>query len=1080
MKGNRYPRTLGLTVLLAMSVGNAPVQAEDIEVFFTKQSNNVAPNVLFVLDSSGSMNEESGGTSRIDVLKNSLHEVLKPSEPYKALNVGIMDFGGDRSGGIDFPVTDINGDAHFVDNDIPEGTDVGTVLDYIAKSYTARGQTPMGDALYFSSSYYAGLSVFNSGNWRGGRNLPQPTWNTETNSYTGGDREADNPASYTGKIDFSDTTELRERVCSTSDRRPIRRCGANPQNCRTETWLIPARPARYSIYTYSCDSSGLECSWSSTRWRDGTPPNCGSWPSHPQDGDTWVRCVEERPESSYEYQRCTETYTHIVSRQWTPPATYNSPITHRCQRNYVVMLTDGVPTRRSTLYSIASRVSPVTGSNSYHDCDDLSRFNDEDIRTNGRCLPELVEYMARYDQSPDLPDKQSVYTYTIGFKLSGNDDAQDFLKLLAEKSKGTPSDNGEGEYFDANSPEQLVAIFKKIIKYVTQSDVSFVSPSVNIDPSNPLATSEYLYRPEFTPSDKPRWSGDIIKTRIDPNSPTGFVDDTSNTLASSLVARDRVIVTLTGQNPELRATDNLFVTTNDRLKALLAPTTAIDLDDLIQWTRGIDVQDENDDGDITDERKHMGDSLHSVPILVNYNNAQRQVLYVTTNDGMLHAFDVSGAVPREIFAFIPPELLPNLDTLYRNSNNDTKVYGLDGKIAIWQNDSHTYLYVGMRRGGSNYYALDVTDPERPRWLWTIKGGAGDFAELGQTWSTPQLSNVMVGDRKTMALIFGGGYDTDQDNEEKTATRTADDIGRAIFIVDAETGEKIWSAGPDSSHDLTLDGMSNSIPSDVRIIDLDGNGLVDRLYVGDMGGRVWRIDLDQDGIRNSSGYLLADFNDGTADGNRRFYYPPSVAFDRQSRLMVAIGSGYRAHPTEMVTKDRFYVFQDPDAVIGAPRPQPKPVIETDLGDITDELALTANKPGWYIRLEPGEKVLAESIIFNSKVVFTSYQPNFQQNNETCNLSGNTPRVRILALADGRPVLGDGGADSEFTVNNRLKVLESVQFIPGAPYITFNKPDTGGQANAPLIGGDRQQADLFVGKELIDTDSFLTERISWQNR
>ena len=1077
MNGNHNGRSLALTALLGLGMLCAPAQAEDIEVFFTKQSNNVAPNVLFVLDSSGSMNDKPGKDTRMDILKNSLHQVLKPKEPYRALNVGIMDFGGWRSGGIDFPITDINSDAHLVDGDIPAGTEVGTVLDDIAKSYSASGKTPMGDALYFASSYFSGKRIFNTG-WRSTPN----SWDTETNRYTGGSSYADNPASYNGSVGYTDTPRDGERSCSTSDRRPIRACGPDYFNCSNQTRVIPARPERFRTNTYVCDSSGLECGWNRTAWQDGRPANCGSQPQNPQHGDSWVQCIDARPADSYVYERCREKYTYN-HRTWDPVPDYKSPISHRCQSNYVVMLTDGEPTRRDTIHHIASRVSPITGSNSYHDCDELNGFNDN-IRDYGRCLPELVEYMARHDQSPDLDGKQSVYTYTIGFKLSGNQDAQDFLRLLAKKSKGDPSGDGVGEYFDADSPEQLVTVFKQIIKDVTGSDVSFVSPSVNVDQSNRLATSNYLYRAEFTPSDKPRWSGDVIKTMIDPSKKKRFSDDDQNTLANSLVAAQRKIVTLTGANQILSANENLFVTANDRLKALLKPTTSVDPDKLIQWTRGIDVQDENEDGNETDERKFMGDSLHTTPIMVNYTAGPEQVLYVTTNAGMLHAFDVSGDTPRELFAFIPPELLPKLDILYRNNNHDakdSKVYGLDGNMAVWQDGARTYLYFGMRRGGGNYYALDVTDPEEPKWMWTITGGEGDFAELGQTWSTPQLTRVMSKGSETMALVFAGGYDTNQDDLSKTV-RSNDGIGRAIFIVDAKTGDKIWSAGPDDAHDLTLAKMKNSIPSDARIIDLDGNGLADRLYVGDTGGRVWRIDIDQTDVSKSSGYLLADFNDGTDTGNRRFYYAPSVAFDRQSRLMVAIGSGYRAHPTETTTEDRFYVFQDQDAKIGKPSASRGAVTEGDLGDITNQLALTSNEPGWYIRLEPKEKVLAESIIFNNKVIFTSYEPNFKENNDTCNLTGNIPRVRMLALEDGRPVAGLAGSpQGELTINDRVMVLDTVQFIPGAPYITFNNPDSGNQNNTvPPFGGDKQTADLYVGKDLVDSDSFLTDRISWQNR
>jgi len=101
MKGNHHLR-IALTALLGLGIISIPALAEDIEVFFSKEASTVAPNVLFVL------------------LKDSLRNVLKPGEEYyKALNVGIMNFSGNRGGGIDFPVADINGDAHDIDPNIP-------------------------------------------------------------------------------------------------------------------------------------------------------------------------------------------------------------------------------------------------------------------------------------------------------------------------------------------------------------------------------------------------------------------------------------------------------------------------------------------------------------------------------------------------------------------------------------------------------------------------------------------------------------------------------------------------------------------------------------------------------------------------------------------------------------------------------------------------------------------------------------------------------------------------------------------------------------------------------------------------
>ena len=698
--------------------------------------------------------------------------------------------------------------------------------------------------------------------------------------------------------------------------------------------------------------------------------------------------------------------------------------------------------------------------------------------------------MATEDQSSTLANTQTITTYTIGFELGGNTNAQDFLRLLARK--------GNGQYFDATSPASLVAAFKQIIQQVTNSDASFSAPSVTINPNNRLETSNALYRTEFTPSDKPAWRGDVIKAVLsfdNTGSPT-FTDD-ATTLAGTLNASTRNIYTYTESSNDLTHASNAFTTGNAALTTdLLEHSATVTRAKLIDWVRGIDVQDE--DGDTTTtQRKHMGDSLHTTPALVNYtgtaqNPLPAQVLYVPTNDGLLHAFDVAANTPTELFAFIPPELLPNLDTLYHNSNTDTKVYGLDGNLVVWQNSTHTYLYFGMRRGGHNYYALDITNPNSPQMLWTIKGGVAKstFAELGQTWSTPQLTSVMVNSVKTKVLIFAGGYDTNQDaptDKDTENTRRADSQGRAIYIVNALTGAKIWSAGPtDVGHNLAL-GLTNSIPSDVRIIDLDGNGLVDRLYMGDTGGRVWRIDIDQTNVTGSSGYLLANFaTDDSVANTRRFYYPPSVAFDRQRRLMVAIGSGYRAHPTETATLDRFYVFEDQDASLGPPSSNRSAVTEDTLGDMTGELAHTGNQPGWFLPLSAKEKVLAESVIFNNNVIFTTYQPNFQNNdNVSCQLSGSTPRAYMLALEDGRPVVNfdgiNGNARDALTITDRSKSLGSVNFIPGAPYITFN-PGTAGNA----VDGDPPPppappcASAFVSQDLLDTSCSVNRRVAWTNQ
>jgi len=91
--------------------------------------------------------------------------------------------------------------------------------------------------------------------------------------------------------------------------------------------------------------------------------------------------------------------------------------------------------------------------------------------------------------------------------------------------------------------------------------------------------------------------------------------------------------------------------------------------------------------------------------------------------------------------------------------------------------------------GTSYYALDVSDPENPKLLWRIDKG-GQFAELGQTWSTPRIGRMLYGGSTTPrpVVIFAGGYDTNKDNVlGSTVIGTNDSMGNAIFVVNAETG-----------------------------------------------------------------------------------------------------------------------------------------------------------------------------------------------------------------------------------------------------------------------------------------------------
>ncbi len=462
--------------------------------------------------------------------------------------------------------------------------------------------------------------------------------------------------------------------------------------------------------------------------------------------------------------------------------------------------------------------------------------------------------------------------------------------------------------------------------------------------------------------------------------------------------------------------------------------------ELLKWARGVDVKDEDLDGDETNVRRHMGDPMHTPPVLLNYKEAggTKSTIFVATNEGLLHAIEHENGT--ELFAFMPKELLPNINDFYQNQQSTKHPYGLDGDLTLWHDDKNNnvtvdagetaHLFLGMRRGGNHYYAFDVSDRLNPKLLWQVDGGSDDFEQLGQTWSKPTTTTISYNGQSKRVVIFAGGYDTNQDpnTSNLTASQTPDSIGNAIYIVDAETGKKLWSGQGDTDGDVFFADMDYSIPADIRIIDVDGDGLADQMYVGDMGGQLWRFDFQP---YHQSGQLvyggvMARLNGGSASEARRLYNEPDVALvasKGQRFLSVSFGSGWRAHPLNERVEDRFYMIRS-NSVYSRPEgygkntgsetsPTWEPLTENDLVNVTDELEPELNDNGWLLELEgSGEKVTGKSVTINNQVVFTSYEPT--ASGDSCSPAIGGGSVYVVDVISGAPTLdldGSDGADTD---------------------------------------------------------------------
>ena len=158
----------------------------------------------------------------------------------------------------------------------------------------------------------------------------------------------------------------------------------------------------------------------------------------------------------------------------------------------------------------------------------------------------------------------------------------------------------------------------------------------------------------------------------------------------------------------------------------------------------------------------------------------------------------------------------------------------------------------------------------------------------------------------MAFI-GGGYDTNQD---KTSP-ASDAPGRAVYVVDITNGSQIWkySFSNDSN-------MKYCIPSDITAIDVNGDGLIERLYVGDVGGEIWRFDIGD--MSNTAGWT----GEIIFKGSGKIFYPPDVTFESNrgsgTYSMLFFGTGDREKPNDTTVVNTLYAIKDYDTL---PTPLP---------------------------------------------------------------------------------------------------------------------------------------------------------------
>jgi len=787
-------------------------------------------------------------------------------------------------------------------------------------------------------------------------------------------------------------------------------------------------------------------------------------------------------------------------------ANYVSPATD-CASTYVVLITDGLPTLDTEANEEIEDLTDQECESYASDSGDLTK----------NCLVELTRHMANKDLDNNPANgEQNGITYTIGFTTD-----QALLKDAAAA--------GGGQYFTANNAQSLTAAFQGAILDILSDESTFTAPAVAVDTFSRTQSRDDVLYTMFKPEDRIDWRGNIKKLKVaikngtatlvdkeglpalDPT--TGFIKSTATTYWSTsadgpnvdaggvgalLAARapaTRKIKTNTGSGGTLQdfntsnITSSAFGLSDAELYERFGVADQAELEKLIAWARGTDSynEDGDTDGDTTDNRPWiLADMLHSQPLVVNYGALGSHTLadpdlrfVVGTNAGFVHMFDDNDG--QESWAFFPKELAPVLHQRALNPVSSQHVYGVDNTPVVYTfdkdrdgtisgSDDKAYVYLTLGRGGNAIYALDISNPDKPAFLWMIDASKVGFEELGQSWSRPvitRISGYRDGDGDGVpkpVLVFGAGYDT---NKDGSGVATADSRGRGLYIVDAFNGALVWKVTPaeDSATNMQETGLSHSVAAPVTTLDSNGDEITDRVYMADTGGNLWRVDmpgasLPSVGQTEFRIVHMAAMNGGTAETDRRFFNAPDIvrtSYQGDAFDAIAIGSGDRNNPNATDNDDQFYMIRDEQVLpyftefvrstacddnddLPNDNRCTLPVKESDLYDVTpstirnstavdvDALSI-AN--GWRMDLTAdGEKSLSKSITIDGKVFFTTFSPALELSN-VCKPESGTGRLYAVRLGDAsrlRDFDGDDDFDPFYTLG---------PVIPGTPSPHFGE-------------------------------------------
>ena len=718
------------------------------------------------------------------------------------------------------------------------------------------------------------------------------------------------------------------------------------------------------------------------------------------------------------------------------PTAGNGVIEYSCQQNFVIALTDGAPSTDSD-YS-----------------DDLAKWDDNTVNhsnTSPGDLDDVAAALFDTDLRPDFTDDtNNITTYTIGFSEGVSSSSTTLLTNTAAA--------GGGSYYDADDASGLSTALNSIASEVQEQVGTSSAVAFN---SSQLDTDTAIYFAQFNSGD---WSGNLHALPLsDTGTVESVVWNAATELDTQITNGThtvRNIFTYDGSEGITFTTAN-FASFTTAMKNDLYRSVDIDGDgnsadgnatnddndaqSLINFIRGDATNEGSGATQYRDRLTLLGDIVNSSPVYVgapqlswpdyiddakfgdsatgeSYSDyvassaaTRTEMLYFGANDGMLHGVKASVSDSdggEEDFAYIPNFIASN--------NNDAGLHYLaeqdyahnfyvdsspsisdiyidrdtvDGSSEDWI----TVLIGGARAGGKGLFALDVSDPSE----FSTATNADEIVlweftdtDFGYSYAQPTIAMMPNG---KWAAIVGNGYNS---TNEKAF----------LYIIYIEKGiDGSWTAHTNDGNTANDDFIkiatntttSNGL-STPRVVDLDGDGVADRVYAGDLQGNMWVFDVSStdhdnwavaydDGGSPATSTPLFSAKDASNNAQPITSQPvlsthPSVATETNSgssdynepNVMVFFGTGQFIEPNDLNTTDSmsYYAVWDANAHSKTRSSLAARTLSTSSGlrTIAGSAIDWATQFGWYMDLPTtGERMVSSSAIRREVLFFNTIIP-----------------------------------------------------------------------------------------------------------